>query len=169
MVAGRREAEHRVHVRADRSGVADSLTVFEGAARGGLPASQVRFNLDQDDRPHVRQADVGRRATRTRYPSLDFRTPSTVPALEESLDDPGMSSVVEHRGRARVDGDPQVGSKGDRRSPPDLQADRCVSSLQLRDDGLADSNDLCNGRLRDVQSESELAQLLAEPVRIETG
>ena len=169
MVARRRETEDREHARPNWGRISNPLAVLEGTTRRCFQTPEVCLDLDQDDRAGGGESYVGRGPTGARDPSLDFGSPARIATPEQPRDDPGVGDVVEHRRRSWIDGDSKVGSKGDCCAAPDLESYRRVAPFEFADDRLAHAHDSCHRRLRDVQAESELAQLLRKPGRIESG
>jgi hypothetical protein len=55
-------------------------------------------------------------------------------ALEDPFDDPGVSSVMEHRPGTRIDADPEIGPECNGRPPTDLEPDSRVTALEVTQD-----------------------------------
>lgn len=90
-------------------------------------------------------------------------------ASQDPFDDSKVRGIVQHRCRAWVDVDSEVGSQGDRRPPADFEADRGIAGLELANDRSGDANNPRHIRLADPKAQSKLAQLLPDPAGVEAG
>jgi hypothetical protein len=158
-MAGGWKTQNRKDTASCANAVADSLPLLEAAPKDRIPAPNMSFNLDQDDRIGHRQPDVCRCSKRSRDTGLSLGSPPWMTTREDPLDDPEVSAVVEPRRGPRIDVDPEVRSEGDRGSSPDLESHGRIAGLELADDRSGDSDDSGDVCLADTQAQSELTKL----------